>query len=430
MKMAFTKKNWLILCLFSFSILGIEITEPQKIEVPRHANPKFVDPNVEITKEFKQFSEDVASRIDRVVKKKTLDLWGDPWTVQGIPLVFPGGQNGFNVGFKAQFQNIRRQDPHKLEVEAGALMSDAGRQKHNLRIDIPHFLDSSYRVSARVAYDRDITFRYFGIGNNTTVDFNRMEINDPLYQNTRSGPSFQFQILKQVTKQLSVGPSFGLKWTDITFPSGGLLSTQMPVGVGGGKTHYLGLVIFYNATDFEPYPSTGVMHEFYFNWYAPWVGSDYSFFRSTYTFKAFYPIRKNLILAHRTLFEILDGNIPFYELGAVGGSNPTIGIGGDKYFRGYHNNRFIDKIRLAVGLELRWEPFAFNFAKQDIVFGLVPFFDVGRVWPAVTPIDFTHFHGSIGWGARLIWSHRFVVRADVALNDEGGAVYVEIGNSF
>ena len=129
-------------------------------------------------------------------------------------------------------------------------------------------------------------------------------------------------------------------------------------------------------------------------------------FLATYTFRYYYPINGKLVIAHRTLLESLTGDVPYFELSSVGGSDSTIGFGGDRFMRGFQSNRFLDKIRLVGGLELRWDPIEFMFAGQDIKLGFVPFFDIGRVWPTVFPIRLGTWHASTGWGARIIWNSR------------------------
>jgi len=152
--------------------------------------------------------------------------------------------------------------------------------------------------------------------------------------------------------------------------------------------------------------------------------------RTTYTYKRYFLLHRRLILAHRTFLEVLSGNVPYYELGATGGSNSTIAFGGDRFIRGYDSNRFIDTIRYVMGFELRWDPLVFLFAKQDITLGFVPFFDIGRVWPAVFPLRFDRWHASMGWGTRIIWNSRFVIRADIAITTEGTNFILNLGNSF
>ncbi len=380
--------------------------------------------------EIKKFSEEVANRIDRIVKKKSFDLWGDPWTIQGIPLLFPSSSNGFNLGLRVALQNIRRQDPHKFEFEAQLLSSDLGRYKHMVKLDYPHLFDGKYRVTTRIAYDRDFSFPYFGEGNDTVIDRSRLNNDDPIYQNVRAGPSFYFQILRNFNKNLRIGPLLGLKWTQITAPAGSLLLSQNPSGVLGGRTHYVGLAIVHDTTDFEPYPSQGRVNELYMYWYAPFIGSEYNYFRFTYNFKRYHPLHRDLILAYRVFFESLTGNVPFYEMGATGGSNTTLGFGGDKFFRGFESNRFLDRLRLSVSVELRWDPLTFGFAKQQLTLGFVPFFDIGRVWPSLFPLTVGSLHASTGWGMRLIWNNRFIIRSDVAFNSERVGMYVELGSSF
>jgi len=380
--------------------------------------------------EIQQFSEEVANRIDRIVKKKAFDLWGDPWTIQGIPLIFPSTDNGFNVGLRVAVQDIRRQDPHKFELEGQVLTSDVGRYKHMLRVDYPHAIDGKFRITSRVAYDRDISFRYFGIGNEVTIDKSRDRFEDPLYQNTRSSPSFNFQILRNIGRYLRLGPLLGLRWTTIYAPPGSLLLQDQPVGIAGGRTHHLGIALVHDTTDFEPYPSRGRANELYMLWYAPFLGSDYNFFRFTYVFREYIPLHRDLILAYRGMLESLTGSVPFYELGAVGGVNPTIGFGGDRYLRGYRANHYIDRLRLVLGVELRWDPISFIFAKQELTIGFVPFFDIGRVWPSFLPLRLGHWRASTGWGTRLIWNNRFIIRGDLAMTNDGMAYYIELGNSF
>lgn len=383
----------------------------------------------EMGSDIKRFGEEVASRIDKVIKRKGFELWGDPWTIQGIPLIIPSPQTGFNLGLHAILSDIRRQDPHKVQILGQILASDRGRYKHFIQVDYPHLFEL-YRITTRVSYNRDINFRYYGVGNETKVDNAGLSNDSPLYQNNRTGPAFKLQILRQFGKNFQMGPLFGLKWTEIEVPDGSLLKTQNPVGTGGGRTHSVGLAFVYQTLDFEPYPTTGDFIELYINRYAPWTGSSFDFWRTTFTYRRYYPLHPKLIFAHRTLLEVLSGNVPFFELGAVGGSDSTIGFGGDRFMRGYDGNRFIDHIRFVMGFELRWDPIVFNFANQDIVIGFVPFVDFGKVWSKMFPVLTGTLHASTGWGTRIIWDKRLVVRTDFAVNQEGTSFYIELGNSF
>ncbi len=380
--------------------------------------------------EIKKMGEQVAGRIDRIIKKKTFELWGDPWQMQGLPLIFPGAQSGFNLGLKLALQNVVRQDPHELEVEAQILTSDRGRYKHYFKFDAPHAFNDRLRLTFRANYDRDIALSYFGIGNDTVIDRNELKNETPLYQNVRAGPSFDFQALFRFADYWRFGPVTHFRWTDVSFPAGSLLGIQRPSGVNGGKTHGLGFALIRDQLDWEPYPSRGSYHEITGLHHGKFTGSDYNFNRVTYTYKRFLLIHRRLIFAHRTLFEFLDGDPPYFEMSAIGGVNPSLAFGGDKFLRGFDGGQFLDRIRLAMGFELRWDPLFFPFAKQDITLGFVPWVDIARVWPSVFPLRLGGWHAAGGWGFRLIWNSRLVVRGDLAFSSNGTSYVMTLGNAF
>ena len=428
----------LFLLLLSQSLMGVAPDIPELKSNHRDIqDPEYFDKDPSekrkkprVGKDFEEFGEEVAGRIDKIVSRKGFRFLGDPWTLQGIPLLFPSSDTGFNLGLNAVFANIKREDPHEMEIAAQALASDAGRYKHFLRLDLPYAFNNQYHITARVSYNRDINFRYFGLGNDTQVDRNLIKQDAPLYKNERTGPGFNLAILKYVNRYFQMGPLLGLKWTDVTYPTGSLLDTQKPSGIQGGKTHFVGFALVYDALDFAPNPRRGTFHEIFLNWSTSRLGSDYDFLRTTYTFRHFWNLHPQLTFAHRTLFEALSGNPPFFELGAVGGSDSTIGFGGDKFLRGYQSNRFIDHIKLALGWELRWQAMTFRWAKQKLELVLVPWLDFGRVWNELIPFQLGNIHASTGWGTRITWNDRFIVRSDFALTPEGSALYVELGHSF
>lgn len=404
----------------------------------KNSSPETALPDLNTSREVSEIDDPpgeslgqgVAARVDRIIKKNAFQLWGEPWTIQGLPILFPGGNTGLNLGLRILLNNMKRTDPHKLEIEAQVLSSDRGRYKYFLRFDQPHAFDGKFRIQARVSYDRDINLPYFGVGNETPVNRAAFQADTVLYQNIRTGPSVQLQVFRHLGKYWRIGPIMGMKWTNVTAPSGSLIEADQPLGIAGGRTHYAGIALAYDGLDFEPYPTRGSYHELYLAFYNPAFGSNYSFNRATYSFRHYTPLHKELTFAHRTFFEALEGQVPFYELGLTGGTNPQLAFGGDKFFRGFQANRFIDRVRVAFGFELRWDPIEFSLMGQEITFGFVPFVDVGRVWNRLLPFELGRWHASTGWGARLTWNRRLTLRGDFAMTQEGTQVYFEFGHSF
>jgi len=368
--------------------------------------------------------------IERIVEKKFFEFLGDPWTMQGIPIIFPSPDSGLNLGLKFMAQNIRRQDPHKYELDAQILVSDRGRFKHALRLDVPHAFSNRLRFTGRVAYDRDLTLPYYGIGNEAYLDAADVERDQALFQNTRASPSVTLDSVIHVGKGFRIGPTLGLRWTDVSYPIPSLLSQQRPAGADGGRTHYIGFGAIYDSLDWEPYPSRGTYHELFLRFHDRFIGSDFVFKRFTYTFRWYWPLHRRLVFGQRWIVEYLDGNVPFFEMTAVGGSWPSIVWGADRSMRGYEANLFVDRARITASFELRWDPIYFTMGGQDITVGFVPFVDIGRVAPSFDKFSTKGWKGSLGTGVRLIVQTRLVLRFDFAATQDGVSFYANLGNSF
>jgi len=380
--------------------------------------------------DIKFFGEKVAFGVDRFIRKRSFTLFGDPWTLQGIPLVFYAPVRGLHLGIHFLINDIARQDPHEVSINGQVLATSGGRYRHFLNLDFPYAIRNRFRIRVRLAYNRDVTNYYFGIGNDTIVDNNLVDQHSILYQNVRTYPSVTLEVLRRFGRHFMVGPIFGFKWMDIGIPVGSLLQTQAPLGTAGGKTHYIGIAAVYETLDFEPYPSRGSSHELYFYTYPKFMGSEYEFFRAIYTYRKYWPLKRSLTLALRSFVEGLTGDVPFYELNVSGGSDPTLGFGADRFIRGFHSNQFIDRIRLISGIELRWDAINFVFAREKITLGIVPFFDIGRVWSRVFPLSLGNWHAATGLGVRAVWNHRFIIRMDFAVNKQQTGFLFELGHSF
>ncbi|NBX82819.1 hypothetical protein EBQ90_07000, partial [bacterium] len=116
---------WLLLSLSAFAVAP----DPPEIRSNHRdlQEPDFFDltprqkarrKKSRVGKDFEDFGQEVAQRIDKIVSRKGFVFLGDPWTLQGIPLLFPSSDTGFNLGLNAVFANVKREDPHEMEIAA------------------------------------------------------------------------------------------------------------------------------------------------------------------------------------------------------------------------------------------------------------------------------------------------------------------------
>jgi hypothetical protein len=133
--------------------------------------------------------------------------------------------------------------------------------------------------------------------------------------------------------------------------------------------------------------------------------------------RAFVPIWKpRVTFAVRIVSDLLIGNPPFYELSRF---EDTYALGGAGGVRGVPAQRYYGKVKLFGNAELRTELVPFHALDKPMVFGVVGFLDVGRVWADIHAEPALDGPGpgikfGTGGGLRLQSGSAFVLRLDVA----------------
>jgi len=161
------------------------------------------------------------------------------------------------------------------------------------------------------------------------------------------------------------------------------------------------------------YPTRGTLFDVDASFFAPAVGSDYTFQNYAVAYNHYFTLATNQVLAVRGYGQVTSGDAPFFALA-------SFGSGAD--LRGYTPGRYRDKMMFAVQAEYRW-----RFTQR---FGLVAFGGVGSVAP-----DLSHFEQvlpSLGAGLRYVVAKKNQVslRFDVAWGRDEHTFYLGIGEAF
>jgi hypothetical protein len=119
------------------------------------------------------------------------------------------------------------------------------------------------------------------------------------------------------------------------------------------------------------------------------------------------------------------GDLPFYHLPSLGGSDTL---------RGYIADRFTDRAAWHASVEYRMWAIPRGFAVTDTIrverLGLAPFYELGTVAHRVSALREARIHDSYGVGLRAELERTAVFRCDLGWSREQFAVNVAYGLSF
>jgi hypothetical protein len=138
--------------------------------------------------------------------------------------------------------------------------------------------------------------------------------------------------------------------------------------------------------------------------------NDYSFREAIFDFSFYLPVFENMSHGSRLLYQRVSSSAPFYE-------HPTIRVRGIEKARHKDNITFVVQNEERIYLSDKW--------------GVVPFWDFGRVMKDHGGLVFHDFHYGYGLGGRYVLKGALVVRFDVGFSKGGETAFVfNYGHSF
>lgn len=203
-------------------------------------------------------------------------------------------------------------------------------------------------------------FNYYGIGNATLeADKNRLK-----QLKLRVNAEVERNFLKNY--YAGIGAEYESHQFKDKDPGG--IFTHLPISdQEGGQFLILKITQVYDSRNSNTYPTRGFFGKLKYGYAPDFFGKD-KFHGNFYSadVRQFIPLRKDLVLAGKLLFEGLDSKtpVPFYAMRQMGN---------DEIMRGYYLGRYRDNYYLAMQSELRY-----RFSDR---FGIVAFGGVGNVAP-------------------------------------------------
>lgn len=285
-----------------------------------------------------------------------------------------------------------------------------------------------WSVSLSALYDRDGTFRFYGIGNGSPA---ADQVNFTGEQEVLQG-----QIGLNLSHAWQLQYMLRLRAYDVlpgTLPLIPSIYALFP-GVRGLHTTKALLhrvAIIYDSRDDVTVPTRGMEWVVYAGM-ASRAGliNDSLYSETGIDGRVFWPLAPNSILAAHTALRYMPQarNAPFWALSTLGGSESS--IGGTQPLRGYGAGRFYDRNAFSASVELRQRVGSIRIASTHLDLEVAPFVDVGQVFSRLDAWPASALHKVAGIGFRGVAAPFVVGYVDVGYGSEGAAVFSGIGYPF
>lgn len=348
-----------------------------------------------------QAQDSVKPRQDSLSPKKR-------YLVSGFPLLFYTPETRFGVGGAGVFIFNFKKDSigaPRSSINLGFTFT----QNRQSLFYLPYVLflkNRSYQLYGELSYSR-YNYNFYGVGNDQPKDFvERYGI---------EFPRLRFTGLKKLTRHGYAGLRYAYdNFSLFDLDTAGQLIKKTIKGSQGGTTSGLGLVLLYDSRDYIFYPTRGWWGELVLYRDDKRTGSSFNYTRIALDVSRYLSYKKN-ILALNAYSIYSDSDLPFFQMGL---------LGGQKKMRGFYEGRYRDNNVLVFQAEYRRHLF---WLLDVTVFASAG--QVARRYDAFNGRDWRYTYGG---GLRLMLdkAQRINLRIDVGVGNGKALPYVTIGEAF
>jgi len=282
-------------------------------------------------------------------------------------------------------------------------------QNHQVLFYLPYVLflkNRRYQLYGELGYNK-YTYNFYGVGNDQPKDY--------VEKYGVEFPRLRITFLKKLTPHFYIGPryafdNFSLFNLDTT---GQLIKKDIP-GSKGGYVSGFGVVSVYDNRDNIFYPSKGFFGELVVYRDDKLTGSSFNYTRIALDVTKYFSYKQNILALN--LYSIYaDSDVPFFQMGILGGM---------KKMRGFYEGRYRDNNLLVLQAEYRrhlfWQ------------LGFTLFADAGQVAKRYDSFNDKNWRFTYGGGLRLMLdkAQKINLRMDIGIGDGKVLPYFTIGEAF
>jgi hypothetical protein len=236
--------------------------------------------------------------------------------------------------------------------------------------------EGKYMVMGSFNYKRQPEY-ILGIGNDVKLkDIELIEIT-------------RFKVINygfiELAKDLYVGLGINLtNYTDVKTDSTSFLIRDKISGLKGGTSIGIGVSAVYDSRDLRTNPSKGTFIALKTMTFPSFLSNPYLFSSINFDFRTYFNPWYHHIIALQATTSYRSGDVPFYELALMGGSNQM---------RGFYEGAIRDKVLVDAQLEYRMPVWK--------IFGITGWVGTGRVGKSYSDLALDGFWFSYGGGLRI-----------------------------
>lgn len=348
-----------------------------------------------------------------------LDDEAEPGKTQFLiyPVVAVSPETRVELGLSSLLVFTARQDPANRLSEVPVYVFYTLNNQYGLWLDHAIFSDQNRLSFLGENRLQDFPLKYFGIGIGATDD-------DAVLVDARQVLLRERVLVRLAETDLYLGPEAGFNaLRDVQFEAledGIAPPAALPLGGDGTTNLTLGGGIVYDTRHNPLNVREGAFGELALLRSSDAFVSDYTFTNVFVDLRAYKPVREHHVLAAQAVGQFGAGDLPFNELGL---------IGGETIMRGYYAGRYRDRNLLAAQVEMRFLPIPLGFTSR---IGAAVFLASGGVYPSWDALSLSSFRVTGGAGLRVLTFPKsdIFTRLDVGLSEDGPGIYIYVGEAF
>jgi hypothetical protein len=365
--------------------LAAGLAQGQSIDADRFGLPIGVHPHIDsvigdgdakdqgLNSEIKFIGHQIKSTVKYVTAKRGFSCLGAPCNIKAFPLMYTRRYSGFWGGARIKFTNEVRSDPYLYGLDLSFQRSDSQQYELGASLDVPRLMMLPFQPRFKIEFSSLNTneVRYFGQGERgqyfekhpSLIDRTRYNLEQYQFETLLA---FRVAVIRGQTYSIYGGVHSIASNTGPFAPVGANteLFRSRPRGYEGGVSGAWTLGIVSDSRDSEFLAREGWLLEGGISVGGRPVG-NYKFNRFFINDRRYFSYKRST-LAHRLSFDILSGDVPFWEFKRVAGIQSVSDIASSDLMRTYFRGRFHESFKIVESLEWRYN------SGRTWLFGLKP----------------------------------------------------------